>query len=89
MGIKKTTTKICTCDLCYKECNEEDANVSVDVSIAMRDIGATKVFARFLPIIPYAPASANIICRSCLISALRKWLKENDKQMHPPAKLCA
>lgn len=75
MAIVKTTEVKCTCDICGNACHPDDPNVGIDIGVGMRDVGPTRIFARFLAIVPYAPQGHDIVCRECLKKALKRWLE--------------
>lgn len=75
MPIIKTTSTKCNCDICGGDCTENDPNVSIDIGVGVRDVGPTRIFARFLAIVPYAPQGHDIVCRECLKKALKRWLE--------------
>lgn len=80
MGIQHVTQKIITCDICGNQCSESDGDIQIKVNSGDgRDVGPAYITGSLRFDQPYG-CSNGIICRSCKIKYLKKYMEQQCKQ---------
>ena len=78
MGVTIKQIKVCTCDVCGKECEEDEGNIQITTGYSIDS--RAYVFGNLYAYIPYG-TSQGVVCKECKLSYLEKYIaQERNKQ---------
>lgn len=77
MGVKVTSVRIATCDLCGQPCDEYENRIDHVVKLGYGGVGPTRIRGTISLYAPYC-CDQGLLCRPCLIKSLESFL-ESEK----------
>lgn len=71
MGKVVRTITMCSCDICGKECNENENSIEITTSYSLND--RCYMFGSVHAYIPYG-TSQGVVCKSCKLDYLERYV---------------
>lgn len=72
MGKVTKVTTVCTCDICGKECSDNEH--TIDVTTGYNLNGRCYMYGTLYAYVPYG-TTQGVVCRECKLSLLEQYIK--------------